>query len=138
MSYCTQQDMTDRFGEPEIMQLTDRNNIGVIDVAVLLRAISDASAEIDSYLAKYTLPLVTIPAVLVRICCDIARYYLYDDAMIDTVEKRYEAVIKYLVQVAKGSISLGVDSAGDAPVSHDTVLMQSDGSIFGRSNNGFI
>ncbi|MDF1583892.1 MAG: DUF1320 family protein [Methyloprofundus sp.] len=138
MSYCTAQDMIDRFSEAELILLTDKQNVGLIDSVVLEQAINDAGAEIDGYLSRYTLPLSPVPTVLVRSCCDIARYYLYDDAMIDIVEKRYLAVTAYLLQVAKGAISLGVDNTGAAPISNNSAHMQSDGHVFRRADKGFI
>jgi len=138
MAYCTRDDMVSRFSEQEIMQLTDNKNLGLIDELVLSQAISDASAEIDGYLSAYSLPLEGVPAVLVRSCCDVARYYLYDDGMIDRVEKRYDAVIKYLSQIAKGNISLGLSAAGASVDVDDLAEMQSDASVFSRSSNGFI
>ena len=54
MSYCTRQNLIDRFGEPELIQLTDLDNLGVIDDTVLNQAISDADA---SALAKWVLTL---------------------------------------------------------------------------------
>ena len=57
MSYAAQSDLTDRFSAAELAQLTDRVNGTVIDTTVLGRALSDADAEIDSYLAtRYALP----------------------------------------------------------------------------------
>jgi len=49
MSYCTLQDLRDRYGDDEIIQLTDRANIGTIDQTVVDRAIADADGEIDGF-----------------------------------------------------------------------------------------
>ncbi len=138
MNYCTRQDMIDRFDETELIQLTDRNSLGLIDDTVLDLAISDASAEIDGYLSRYDLPLSTVPRVLVRCCCDIARYFLYDDAVIEQVENRYQSIVKFLTQVGKGTISLGPDSSGNQPVVEEGVKMVSGGRVFGRDDKGFI
>jgi len=131
MNYCTKQDLIDRFGENELVQLTDRIGTGLIDDAVINQAIADAAAEIDNYIVKY-LPLSAVPAGLVRIACDIARFYLYDDAVIDIVEKRYDGARHFLEMVAKGQASLGVDISGNIPAENNVVLMQSDGSDFSR------
>lgn len=113
MAYCTQQDLIDRFGEDELVQLTDRANAGVIDEAVLTQAIGDAGAEIDGYLGgRYTLPLATVPVVLKRLACDIARYNLYDEAASEQVTRRYDGAVNFLRMVARGDISLGVDATG--------------------------
>lgn len=133
--YCTQQNLIDRFGQTEIIQLTDRAipPAGTINTTVLEQAISDADAEINSYLTGYTLPLVTVPANLVRIACDISRYYLYEDRVIEQVQTRYDAAIKYLTQVAKGVIKLGPDTDGTvAVVSSDSAQFSSSPSVFGR------
>jgi phage gp36-like protein len=105
--YCTQQDMIDRFGEEELIQLTDRDGLGVINTTVLNQAISDAAAEIDGYLAtRYQLPLLETHPALPRLASDIARYLLYDDAAPEKVEDRHDKAIAYLRDVAKGNVTL--------------------------------
>lgn len=138
MPYCTKQDMIDRFSEQELIELTDRDNLGDINDTVIAQAIDDASAEIDGYLVKYTLPLVVVPRVLIRANCDIARYFLYDDEASEQVIRRYEAIIKYLTQVSKGVINIGPDASGEKPQANDGAIVQSGGRIFGRSDNGFL
>ena len=113
--YANKDDLVQRYGEKEIIQLTDRDRAGVIDDVVLDRAILDASARIDGYLAAY-LPLTTVPAALIRVCCDIAHYYLYDfaPARPEAVRDKFEEAIKYLTAVGKGQISLSSDNPGAA------------------------
>ena len=138
--YCTKQDLIDRFGQNELVDLTDRNSLGVIDDSVLNQAIADASAEMDGYLGgRYALPLVTVPPVLKALCCNIARYKLYDEQASDQVTKRYDSAVKFLFSVSKGEISLGVDSLGANATSTDLPQMQSAGSVFARNKStGFI
>lgn len=113
MTYATQQDMIDRFAQVELVQLTDRNNTGSIDTTVLGQALADTDAAVDGYLAsRYTLPLATVPKSLTRIACDIARYYLYDNAATEEVRNRYADALKFLQALAKGDITLGPDPAG--------------------------
>lgn len=116
MSYATQQELVDRFGEVELIQLTDRDDppAGVINATVVQRALSDADAEINGHLeGRYALPLATTPTILVTYACDIARYHLYDDRASEQVTKRYEAAMKFLRMVAEGKIGLGPDGSGD-------------------------
>jgi len=109
-TYASQQDMIDRFGSDEMIQLTDRGNLGAIDATVLGQALSDANTEIDSYLASiYTLPLATIPARLIKIAADIARYQLYDIHASEQVLQRYKDAIAFLKAVVTGTASLGLD-----------------------------
>jgi phage gp36-like protein len=136
MSYCTKQNLIDRFSEGELIQLTDQSSAGVINDTVLNQAIGDAAGEIDSYLtARYDLPLATVPPALVLKACDMARFYLYDEAVPDIVQKRYDNAIAWLKLVAKGDISLGPDGAGEEIVSDGSPEMQSAGSVFGRDNS---
>lgn len=136
MAYCTQDDLVTRFGEEELAQLTDHNwEDGRLDEAVIARAIDDATGEIDARLVKrYPLPLETIPRLLTRVACDIARFYLYQDRVTETVEKRYSAAIKLLDGIARGDVSLGLESTQqpqDGPAE-----ITSDDRLFNRSSMG--
>lgn len=133
MSYCTRQNLLDRFGEQELIQLTDRDALGIIDEAVLAEAIGDADAEVNSYLTAYTLPLAVVPANLTRLACDMVRYHLHGNMATEAVKTRYDDAIKYLSQVAKGVFSLGPDASGaTAPAASDTVAFESAVPVFGR------
>lgn len=128
MPYCTQADLIERFGEAEITQLSDRAGEGTLDSAVVASAIDDADAEIDGYLSgRYALPLASVPAVMVRLACDIARYYLFGHDVTDLVKERYDQAIGYLVQIATGVIGLGPEDPG--PES-GTATVQSDARTF--------
>ena len=114
-TYCTSQDLIDRYGEEELIQLTDRTGTGAIDQSVLDQAIADAAAEIDAHLAfRYELPLTEVPAALTRIACEITRYQLYDDAPLDAVKDRYDNALRFLRSVAKGEIRLVQQSGAPA------------------------
>ena len=134
MSYCTQSDLIARFGETELIQLTDRTNSGAINATVLDQAMVDAGAEIDGYLSgQYSLPLATIPANLTRLCCDMTRYRLYDQSRPDPVNERYVSAIRYLELVARGQIGLGPSVAGTL-TSPDAsgITMSAGAAVFGR------
>ena len=136
MDYCTQQDMIDRFGNDEIIQLTDHDNAGVIDVVVLARALADASGEIDGYVStRYSVPLANVTKTVNRIACDITRYYLHDEHPTELVEKRYDDAVKFLKGVSAGTISIGIDDAGGKPVSNDTVEFEPGSNAFDRKNS---
>lgn len=139
MTYATQLDMTERFGEQEVIQLTDRDGTGAIVTAVLDAALADADSMIDGYLAtRYTLPLASPPTVLARIACDLARYYLYDDKAPPQVAERYQAAVAFLKSVSRGEVTLGVPAVTDGAAT-GTAEMQSGGRVFGRDQgHGFI
>lgn len=128
MAYCSESDLIERFGEAEITQLSDRAGLGVLDSAVIAGAIADADAEIDGYLSgRYALPLASVPAVMVRLACDIARYYLFGHDVTDLVRERYEQAIGYLVKIATGAIGLGPEDPGP---DSGTATIQSDARAF--------
>lgn len=140
--YCTKANLIDRFSEDELIDLTDRTNTGVIDDAVLDQAISDAQATIDGYLAsRYSLPIASVPAVLVRLSCDIARYFLYDERLDaeHQAAKRYADTIRFLEKVGKGELGLGLTSEQNTVETNDTAQITSAGSVFNRpGSKGFI
>jgi len=120
VSYATVADLVARYGEQELVQLTDRTGAGVINAAVAGRALADAEAEINGYLAvRHTLPLASVPPLLARIACDIARYRLWDDRASEEVRMRYEDARRVLEAIAAGRVTLGVtppeSPAGPSP-----------------------
>lgn len=116
MSYATHQNMIDRFGVDEVVQLTDRANTGALDAQVLDQALSDADDTINGYLSgRYTLPFASVPKVLTRLACDIARYLLYRDQASDRVKDGFDAAIAFLKSVAAGTVQLGLDAANAVP-----------------------
>lgn len=121
MSYATQQNMIDRFGSTELIELSDRADppTGVIDATVVGQALSDADAEIDGYVSvRYKLPLVAIPARLIKVACDIARKNLFKDQPIDEVTETYKGAMAFLRDVSRGIAEL--DVGGQEPVGDTT------------------
>lgn len=116
MSYATQQDLVDRFGAVELAQLTDEAAGQTINAAKVAQALADADAEIDGYLGtRYALPLATVPPLLERVACDIARYYLFDDRANEAVRLRYTNAVALLKNLGSGSVTLGLAAAQPAP-----------------------
>lgn len=138
MSYAAKANMIARFGEPEVIALTDRANIGVIDDAVLAGALAEADAEVDPYLApRHKLPLASVPKILSGFACDIARYRLCGAGVTETeeVRNRYKDAIKFLESVATGKIGLGLDAANNVAPPANTVQFSAPGArVFDRAN----
>ncbi|MFZ6748519.1 gp436 family protein [Undibacterium sp. Ren11W] len=113
--FASKSDMRNRFGDREVIALTDRDFTGAINDAVLQQGLTAADAEIAGYLAgRYTLPFAVVPAVLVGYACDIARYRLTGTEVTctDDIQARYHQAIKYLTMAGRGEIPLGVDANG--------------------------
>lgn len=118
--YATQQDLEDRFGTEELIELTDRADppLGAIDATVVGRALADADAVIDGYVgARYDLPLASTPALLTNLAADIARFKLYDEAPPEAVENRHKNAIALLRDISAGRAKL--DIAGSEPAASD-------------------
>ena len=139
MNYCSQDDLIKRYGQDELIELTDEAAIGTIDASKVTQAISDACATIDGYLAgRYQLPLANVPTVLNRLAAEIARYFLWDDGASESVLKRYEDAITFLVSVSKGIVALSLSDTGQKAETSDCAEMVSDGHVFSRRDKGFV
>ena len=113
--YVTKDDLIKRFGEREVVALAG-NEDEVIDDTVVETALADAEELINSYVAvKYALPLSTVPAALKRICCDMARYFMYKEVIPEELEKTYERNLTFLKDIAKGVVTLGDPETGQNP-----------------------
>lgn len=120
-TYIDKQGMIDRFGESELIALTDRDSAGTIDDAVLDAAIADAEARIDAKLrGRYTLPFATAPDELAPLAADIARYLMWGIQAPDAVKARMDFAMGELRDYATGRNTLDVpgedpDTSPQAP-----------------------
>ena len=139
MPYATQQDLIDRFGTAELVQLTDKVNrpASTIDATPIDRALGDAAALIDGYLAKlYRLPLGNVPPILVKVACDIARYYLHGKAAEkdDAVSRAYAEATKWLENVSKGLVTLEAEGVAAPQTGGGSVKASAPGRVFTRDS----
>ena len=105
MSYASLQDLIDRYGERELLEVADRAvpPAETIDSEIVDRAIEDARGEIDSYLSpRYAVPLASVPESVRSVACVIARYRLHDDRATERIRYDYEAAIRWLRDVSTG------------------------------------
>lgn len=168
MTYATPIDLITRFDAEEIAQRTAREIPRLVSAQMLRaaaagadlsgytederlacatalekvsRALDDARSTVDGYLAgRYRLPLSPLPPVLVRIACELARYYLYDDQLTEPVKQRFEANVRFLRDVASGTLQLGADSeTGATPAAATEVVLHSGGRVWDRrGSRGFV
>lgn len=138
--YANVADMVARFGDLEVIQISDRNADGMIDDDVVLVALADATAEIDAYLGRFRQPFTETPPILKRLCCDIARYRLTATSGVqitDEIRNRYKIdVLDLLKALARGDVQLGVDSLGEQVATSDNgvVFVNRKNRIFARDN----
>ena len=137
MAIASQQNMVDRFGERELIALTDRDNTGVIDAAVLTAALDSAESEINAYLApRYALPFISAPVIVRDFTCDVARYRLCGAEVTETeeVRNRYRDAIKFFEKVNKGEISLGMNLANQEQATTGAVAVKVNARVFNANN----
>lgn len=113
--------LRERFTAKEIDDLIgadpDADPVEAGNVETLARACSDATSLIDGYLsARYSLPLLAVPSIVIGWAADIARYRLWDDHAPEEVRRRYEDALAQLKLLSQGVIGLPPGSDG-VPVS---------------------
>ena len=116
MSYATQDDLIDRYGERLLVDLTDREEVatGAIDADAVTQALEHASAEIDGYLLnRYKLPLSTIPPTVVDLACVLSIWRLHAHEPSEKIAADFKEAQKRLREIATGVFALaaaGVES----------------------------
>lgn len=130
--YATVADMLARFSQAELIQLSDPDPGAVaVDTARVEIKLDDAQAVIDGWIGQiYVLPLAgclkpattpgaeperVVPPQLVRIACDLARFWLRDEVSDDSdVYRRYKAAMAELQAIADGRSQLACPWGGSA------------------------
>ncbi|WP_024302226.1 gp436 family protein [Pseudogulbenkiania sp. MAI-1] len=138
--YATRDDMVKRFGEKEVIALTDRDYTGQIDDTVLSEALADAGVEIDGYIGgRYPLPLAQPPKILTGYACDIARYRLCGSStqLTEDIRDRYRDAVKFLELAANGKVTLGGMPGGGPAPTDNTVQFASGSRVFARDGGAF-
>lgn len=134
MSYATIADMQSRFSERELIELTDRDGSqNKIVTSVLEQALEDATNQINGYLSgRYQLPLNPVPKALIKPCCDLARYSLYDREATEHIANRHAEAVRYFKLLAEGKVTLGIPSNDDKVKSENLPQFESAGTVFSR------
>lgn len=117
MTYATQQQLTDRYGEAALIALTDQGAValGVVDVAVIARALTDTDAMIDGYLAaRYSLPLADVPPLLSDLAQVIAIWKLHRYEPDPKIAKDYDNARHLLRDIASGAVRVPIAGAEPA------------------------
>lgn len=139
MAYASLQDMIDRFGADELVQLTDRTNrpASTIDAGVVAAHLTDAENLANSYLAKrYRLPLDPVPEILTRIVCDIARATLHGRTLEtdDPVAQAKADAVAWLKDVAKGLVQLEAEGLAPDQPGSGTVQVSGPDRVFSKDS----
>lgn len=145
MTYATQQNLTDRYGKEFADVAEDSENEGQIDTVRVARVLTDAAAEVDSYIGKMVdLPLIEpYDPILEKVTGDIAMYNMPVNhfARTEHQRERYEDAIKLLTKIGNGTgATLRVtETAGDIETSDpEEAEITSSTRLFVRSSMGNI
>lgn len=109
MPYVTLQQLIDRYGEPALVAVTDRAQFatGVVDEASVDRAIADADAVIDGYLARrYQLPLTEPQPLLVKIAGSLVFYGLHTYQPDEKIVADQKEALAMLRDISAGTVAL--------------------------------
>lgn len=119
MAYATLAQLTARFGERELTELTDFAGNGEADAAALQGALDDAAALIDAELraAGYAVPLTLPPREIQRANLLLARCELYTTNMPEAILAQCQEIRAWLRAVATGTLSLDLPAANGASLS---------------------
>ncbi len=112
--------MQARYPNRDLVQLTNEDpTVTTVNSSFLTTFLNDASNEIDAYLeARFALPLTDPPAILTRICCEIAMYHLQTLRPIHDLEyviQQYKTVLHFLDEVSDGQRTLGLATDSQEP-----------------------
>lgn len=135
MAYATLDDIRERLPEESLVNLTDDSEAGLVDEAAVARAIADADAEIEGYLAKrHQVPLIPVPNLVRKLSVELAIYHLHSrrGGAPEEWRKRYEDGRRLLENIAKGLVSLGL-TVDDGQPADGAAQAQSAPRIFSRS-----
>lgn len=115
MAYASLADLAERYGEAEMVTLTDDARTGSLDAARVGRALADVSHVIDGYLAgRYALPLATVPDLVKTWACVLARHALHRHGAPPHVTEAYEDVMQQLRDAAAGRLTLTLPAPSGA------------------------
>lgn len=109
MSYATLAQMTERYSAAMLVALTDRAEVatGLVDSDIVERALSEADAMIDGYLAgRYALPLSATPPFLSDLAQAIAIWKLHLSEPDPKVTKDYDQALRSLRDIASGALRI--------------------------------
>lgn len=114
MAYSTVQDLVDRFGTRELVQLSnpEDSRATTVNEPHVLKALEEASAVLDGYIGvrRATPVPAPVPLVLKAYTEDVAMYgltTLRSKGATEDARKRYEDAIKWAREYAAGKASLG-------------------------------
>jgi phage gp36-like protein len=111
MAYATQDDLVPlRLTQKDLIELTDDDDSGLVNAAIVTAALEEASGRVESYCRqRYVTPLQPSDDVK-ALTLDITVYLLFsrrrESRIGDTVQQRFDQAIAFLKDISNGKASL--------------------------------
>lgn len=146
--YLSIEGLRARHGTDYLVRGITGDEVSDVDEDSASRAITDAEAEVDSYIGvRVALPIpgvvetadpesnTAVPEILRKLTADIALYRMaaQHDQLTEEKRKRYEDAVKWLERYAASKVSLGIEQS--VPTSGGVYLSTSP-RRFRRSQTG--
>lgn len=138
MPYCTTNDLLKLVSEDVLIQLSDLEDSGAIDAAVIAEAIETSDAQIDGYIANRVsdVPLVNVPVLISKISAKMTIHELYSNRMMtiapDNIDAWYKECLRQLEAIRSGKMVLDFGSEAQSK-SEYRVNKDSDSQIFAKA-----
>ncbi len=128
-NYGVNADLKARFeDDAELAALTDTEESGAPDEAVLTEVWDDAEGQVDSYAAVlYLVPLdvanTVVAARIKSVTADLAAWALLNrgDVVSDAKQRSYEAAIEWLKRLANGEVRIPSPTTASSTTSRETL-----------------
>ncbi|WP_303763503.1 DUF1320 domain-containing protein [Sphingobium yanoikuyae] len=134
--FATAEDMKARYGEDELVQLTDQDGWNAQAIAAINVKLQTASAIAEGYVAKYYAPAPgrALPPLLTELVCEIAYSKLHKSPP-EAIEKREARALDQLKDISKGLIKID-QGKQDIPARAGAVIVPDRQRTFSRDSLG--
>lgn len=137
--YATIADILEQVAEPELIALTDDEQLGMVDTTAVDRAITNGMAVIDAHCGgRYAVPFNPVPDLVRLYTVDLAVFNLYSRrthvAMPDVIGERQKQALAFLRLVQKGEASVGIPPAATTENDVDGATFSASDRVFSRSS----
>lgn len=139
MPYCSLSDITSTITTDDVLQLTDDNGTGVIDISKVDEAISKSDGLIAAFVGGETIN--PVPDLIRQISVELSIYHLFKrrfaSNMPESIDKGYSRSMDLLKQIQSGKLSIGnTVTEQTAPSRHYKTNRTSSDRLFSRSKLG--
>lgn len=131
-NYANKSTIIKRFGDKDLIELTDKNATGEINLDSLNNAIKDADAIVNSALQKqFETPINPTPHIIEMIANDIAFSRLFTRNRPEIINTMLSEALEKLEQISKGEIS--INDTYSSPTHKQKVSIDSQPRNFSKS-----